>query len=796
MRKLAPARTYKPVKGDPVGKSLPHDSAVRHVTGSAIYVDDMPEFPDQLHVATGHSSEASARIVAIDLQAVRAAPGVIDVIVQSDIPGSPDIAPVYEGDYLLAGEHISHAGQTIFAVAATSFEAAQRSVALAKIDYESLPAVLDVRESLDQERFLMPPHQFGQGDCSAGLNSAEHSLASEINIKGQEHFYLEGQVSAAVLDGEGGVRVYSSSQHPSEIQKLVAEVLDLPIHRVQTEVRRMGGGFGGKESQAAIPACLAALFALRTGRPVRHRMARRDDMLQTGKRHPFWAKCKAGFDSSGKINAVEMDLAGDCGSSIDLSQGIVERAMFHADNAYRFENSKITGYFCKTNKVSATAFRGFGGPQGMLACESMMDDIARYLGKDPLDIRKQNLYQQGDKTPYGQEIGESVLPDLMQQLETSSDYWQRREQIRKFNARSEHIRKGLALTPVKFGISFTSTHLNQAGALVHIYTDGSIHLSHGGTEMGQGLFIKIAQIVARALGVSVQRVMPAATSTERVPNSSPTAASSGTDMNGMAALNACNRIKKELVKFGAEHFQCDPADMTFADDQVSYVEKSAGKQSMAFGAFIKLAYMNRVPLSSTGFYKTPKIWYDRATGQGRPFFYFSNGAACSEVSIDRRTGEYRVDRVDILHDVGESLNPAIDIGQIEGGFIQGMGWLTSEELCWDDSGKLLSNGPANYKIPTAFDTPPIFDTQLFTRGNNEHTIYSSKAVGEPPLMLPISVWCALRDACSSIANYKINPVLDAPATPEQVYWAAKQAAEYLDADRNEPSAAETRALAS
>ena len=793
MRKLAPARHfktanyqsehYRPPLGDAVGKSVIHDSAVRHVTGSAIYVDDMPEYLDQLYVATGHSIYAKARIKSMDLSEVRAAPGVLDVITRADIPGNPDIAPVYEGDDLLASDSIDHIGQSIFAVAASSFEMAHRAVALAKIEYEVLDPLLDVQEALDKESFVLPPHEFGQGDVEQSMGNAEHVLESSMHIKGQEHFYLEGFVGSAILKEDGVVQVFSSSQHPAEVQKLVAEVLDLPIHAVQAEVRRMGGGFGGKESQAAIPSCLAAIFAVRTGRPVRHRMARRDDMVQTGKRHPFLTSWRVGFDSKGLINAAEVAVAGDCGCSTDLSQGIVERAMFHSDNAYNLPASKITGYFCKTNKVSNTAFRGFGGPQGMVACEATIDDIARHLGKDPLEVRKANLYQSGDKTPYGQEIEEEVLADLIGELEKDCDYWQRRRDIEEFNRGSTTKRRGLALTPVKFGISFTSTHLNQAGALVHIYTDGSIHLSHGGTEMGQGLYIKVAQVVSRAFGVSIERIMCSATSTEKVPNSAPTAASAGTDMNGMAALDACNKIKKGLVRFAASHFNCDEAEVDFATDQISL-----GETKMAFADFVNLAYMNRVPLSSTGFYKTPKIWYDRSQGQGRPFFYFANGAACSEVTIDCVTGEYKVDRVDILHDAGDSLNPGIDIGQIEGGFVQGMGWLTSEELTWDDKGRVISNGPANYKIPTAYDMPTEFNTKLFKRPNAEETIYRSKAVGEPPLMLAISVWCALRDACSSLSGYKMNPDLAAPATPEQVYWAAKQAMAYASNLEQKPAA--------
>jgi xanthine dehydrogenase large subunit len=772
MRKLSPQRPSpgRESGADPVGRPQMQDSAWRHVAGSALYVDDMPTFPNQLHVATGRSPHARGYLRGLDLERVRSAPGVVDVISAADIPGHGDIAPVYDGDPLLADGELLYLGQPVFAVAATSFEAAQRAVALAELACEPLEAVVDLAAAVEREYYVLPPNEFCLGEPEQALLAAPLQLDGEISMAGQEHFYLEGQVAQAVPTEEGGVHVYSSSQHPSEVQKLVAGVLGLPIHAVQAEVRRMGGGFGGKESQAAMPACLAALFAVRTGRPVRHRLPRRDDMVQTGKRHPFWNRFRAGFDRQGRLHGAIIRLAGDCGCSPDLSQGIVDRAMFHADNAYNLNAARITGLFCRTDKVSNTAFRGFGGPQGLITCEAMLDDVARRVRRDPLDVRLANLYREGDVTPYGQPIEESVLPELLRQLADDCDYRARREAIARFNAGNDTVRRGLALTPVKFGISFTAKHLNQAGALVHIYTDGSIHLNHGGTEMGQGLHTKVAQVVARALGVSLERVMVSATRTDKVPNTSPTAASSGSDINGMAALDACNRIKRDLVAFAADHFRCDAGAVHFAADRVH-----AAGESMDFEAFIKLAYLHRVSLSANGFYRTPAIGFDREAGWGQPFFYFANGAACSQVRVSALTGEYRVERVDILHDVGDSLNPAIDLGQIEGGFVQGLGWLTTEELSWDDSGRLLSDGPANYKIPTAFDLPEELNVRLFDRPNHADTIYRSKAVGEPPLMLAVSTWCALRDACASWADYAFNPRLDAPATPERVYWAIQQA---------------------
>ncbi|OZY83759.1 xanthine dehydrogenase molybdopterin binding subunit [Cellvibrio mixtus] len=766
----------EPQSNGGVGHSTIHESAHKHVRGAAEYVDDLPLLPGTLFVATGQSTKPHARIVALDLTAVKNAPGVVDVIVQADIPGKVDVAPVYSGDPLLAGELVEFIGQPIFAVAATSFEAAQRAVLLARIDYDELPAQLTVEDSLAAHSFVLPEHQLLLGDPDTSISTAPHQLSSEIYVRGQEHFYLEGQISEARLTEDGGIHVVSSSQHPTELQKLVAEVLAIPFHLVVAEVRRMGGGFGGKESQAAPLACIAALFAQRTRRPVRYRMPRRDDMVQTGKRHDFLNRWRVGFDDEGKLLGVDMLLAGKCGFSADLSEGIVDRAMFHADNAYFLNNARILGVRCKTHTVSNTAFRGFGGPKGMMAIETIVEDIARYLGKDPLDIRKANLYQPGaDETPYGQKIEQHVLPALIERLEQSSNYRARRAAITAFNKTHRTLKKGLALTPVKFGISFTAKHLNQAGALLQIYTDGSLLINHGGTEMGQGLYTKIQQIVASAFGVSVQRVMVSSTRTDKVPNTSPTAASSGTDLNGMAAKDACDKIKADLIAFAVEHFKLDAAQISFVQDQVVL-----GEQAMSFAEFIKLAYLNRVALSATGHYRTPKIYYDRAKAKGQPFLYFSNGAAVAEVTLDCLTGEYKVEQIDVLHDVGKSLNPAIDIGQIEGGFIQGMGWLTTEELLWDQQGRLISNSPANYKIPTAFDVPEKFTVELFDEPNLENTIHLSKAVGEPPLMLAICVWSALRDACSSTTDYQFSPRLDTPATPERIYWALQECAEFIE----------------
>jgi xanthine dehydrogenase large subunit len=588
---------------------------------------------------------------------------------------------------------------------------------------------------------------------------------------------------------DGGMKVYSSTQHPPEVQKLVAEVLDLSLNKVQHEIRRMGGGFGGKETQAAPLACIAAIVANKTGRPVKYRMSRTDDMVMTGKRHPFFNRYDVGFDDQGIMLGSDIMVAGNCGNSPDLSDAIVDRAMFHSDNAYYLNNATVTGHRCKTHTISNTAYRGFGGPQGVILAELMMDDIARHLGEDPLTIRKRNLYgikhdhirtaagevDPRNQTHYGQTVEQKVLPELIEELEQTSNYWQRREEIKQFNANSPFLKKGLSLTPVKFGISFTVQFLNQAGALVHIYTDGSIHLNHGGTEMGQGLFVKVAQVVAEEFQVDLDTIQVSATNTEKVPNTSPTAASSGTDLNGMAARDACLRIKAGMLTFAAEHYGAAEENIYF-DDNHLVVIKDSDKESASeeklripFADFVQQAYMGRVPLSSTGFYKTPKIHYDRETGKGRPFYYYANGASVSEVLVDTLTGESRLVRTDILHDVGRSLNPAIDKGQIEGAFIQGMGWLTTEELKWNDQGRLLSNGPATYKIPAVGDTPFEFNVNLLEdRPNREETIYRSKAVGEPPFMLGISVWSAIRDAVASLADYNYSAPMDTPATPEQI----------------------------
>lgn len=748
-----------------IGKSLAHESAIRQLNGKARYVDDIPCHANLKHAAVGLSHVTSGKLLKVDLSKVKQCAGVIDVITVQDVPGHTDIAPVFDGDPVLAEKDILYHGQPIFAVLADTVEHARKAALQADIDIKQHAPCLTVEDAKYLKSFVRPMHTMNMGDPESVLLNSGHKISGHLNVGGQEHLYLEGQVSMAIPEEEDRIMIYTSSQHPSEVQKLVAEVLGTQLNKVTVDMRRMGGGFGGKETQAAQWACLAALLASRNRCAVKLRLPRMQDMMATGKRHPFVNHYELAWEADGKVKAAKIEVNGVCGHSADLSDAIVDRAMFHADNAYFLEHCHIEGHRCRTNMVSHTAFRGFGGPQGMIVAEAMMDAVARQAGLDPLNVRKANLYdtEKRNTTPYGMQIEDNILPELIGQLEKSSDYWQRRQSIEAFNQANPIIKKGLSLTPVKFGISFTAKHLNQAGALVHIYTDGTVQVNHGGTEMGQGLHTKIGQIAAHEFGLDIQAIEVTSTRTDKVPNTSPTAASSGTDINGKAVQNACITIKNRLAEFYANLCGNKAKDVNFSDNQV-YV----GDQSIGFVELVQKAYFDRVSLSSTGFYKTPKIHYDRETGKGRPFFYFANGASVSEVTIDTLTGEYKVDRVDILHDVGQSLNPAIDIGQIEGGFIQGMGWLTTEEVSWDSNGKLISNNPATYKIPAIGDTPLEFNVDLFERQNTEATIYHSKAVGEPPLMLAISVWCAIKDAISSLAEYKLDPELDTPATPEKV----------------------------
>ncbi|HLB13406.1 MAG TPA: xanthine dehydrogenase molybdopterin binding subunit [Burkholderiales bacterium] len=749
-----------------VGEPVRHESAHLHVSGEAAYTDDIREARGTLHAAFGLSQRAHARIKAMDLAAVRAAPGVAAVITAADIPGANDVGPILHDDPILAADEVQYLGQPIFLVAAETVDEARRAARLATVEYEELPAILTIEDALSRQSFVLPTVTLERGDWGAALAGAPHRLKGSFRIGGQEQFYLEGQVAYAVPKEDGDMLVYSSTQHPGEVQMVVAHALRVGVHRVVVECRRMGGGFGGKETQAALPAAAAAVMARHTGRPVKLRYDRDDDITITGKRHDYLVEYEVGFDGAGRILGLDLMFASRCGFSADLSGPINDRTVMHADNCYWLPNVRIVSHRCRTHTQSNTAFRGFGGPQGMLGSEHVVDEIAHHLGLDPLAVRKANFYGASrDLTPYGMQVEDFVADRLFDELERSSEYGLRRDAIRKWNATSPIVKRGIAMTPVKFGIAFTATFFNQASALVHVYQgDGSVLLNHGGTEMGQGLFTKVAQVVAHEFGIDLDRVRVSASDTARIPNASATAASSGSDLNGKAAQAAAREIKARLVAFAAERFKVSPESIRFAANHVE-----VGEHRLTFAELVRMAYLARVQLWAGGFYKTPKIHYDPKTLKGRPFFYFAYGAAVSEVAIDTLTGETKLLRADILHDVGRSLNPAIDLGQIEGGFVQGMGWLTSEELWWDGRGKLMTHAPSTYKIPVASDVPADFRVQLWARGENvEDSIHRSKAVGEPPLMLAMSVLHAIRDAVASVSAYRLSPRLNAPATPEEV----------------------------
>jgi xanthine dehydrogenase large subunit len=752
---------------DRIKVPMRHDSAHKHVSGEAAYIDDLPEQTGLLHVYLGISARPHARIAAMDLEPVRRAAGVAYVLTGTDIPGHNQIAPTgKEDEPLLATDIVEYVGQPIFAVAAHTRQQARAAARVALITYEDLPAVMDVDAALPGGILVTEGMTLRRGEADAAIAAAPRRLSGTMRVGGQEHFYLEGQVAMAEPGEDGDVRVWSSTQHPSETQHMVSHVLGVPNHTVLVEVRRMGGGFGGKETQANLFACVAAVVAQKTGRAAKIRVDRDDDMAITGKRHDFRLDYTVGFDDEGRIQGVRMQAAARCGYSADLSGPVTDRALFHADNCYFYPHVHLDSLPLKTNTVSNTAFRGFGGPQGMIGAERILDEVAFAVGIDPLECRKRNLYGTADRnlTPYHQTVEDNIAAEVIAELERSCDYAARKAALRAANAGARVIRRGIALTPVKFGISFTATHYNQAGALIHIYNDGSVHLNHGGTEMGQGLFSKVARVVAEELQLDLDRIKVLATSTGKVPNTSATAASSGADLNGMAALAAVRTLKERLVAFAAEHWSVPRDEVEFRPNRVR-----VGDQEVTFRHLIKQAYMGRISLSATGYYKTPKIHWDRAKGQGRPFYYFAYGAACSEVAVDTLTGEYRIERVDILHDAGRSLHPEIDIGQIEGGFVQGAGWLTTEELVWDAEGRLWTHAPSTYKIPACSDRPKIFNVRLMQGvENREDTVFKSKAVGEPPFMLGISVLHALSDAIASVADYRIFPALDAPATPERV----------------------------
>ena len=795
-----------------VAKSLPHDAAKLHVTGAARYVDDIPTPATTLHIAFGLSTVAAGTLNGMDLRDVAAAPGVVAVLTAADLPFDNDVSPSNHDEPLLATNAVHYAGQPVFMVVATTHLAARHAARLGAVDITPTASILSIEKALAADaRFEDGPRIYQKGDAAAALTTAPQSLSGTINIGGQEHFYLEGQAALALPQDNGDMVVHSSTQHPTEIQHKVAEALGTPMHAVRVETRRMGGGFGGKESQGNALAVACAVAAARTGRPCKMRYDRDDDMIVTGKRHDFRIDYTVGFDADGRIKALDFTHYTRCGWAMDLSLPVADRAMLHADNAYHLDNIRITSHRLRTNTQSATAFRGFGGPQGIVGIERVMDHIAQSLCLDPLAVRRANFYAdvmqpdatgkvhddravpddteadlasrgappapQGgtppqptdmQTTPYHQPVQDCIINALTDRLAQTSDYAARRAAIADWNATQPILKRGIALTPVKFGISFTLTHLNQAGALVHVYQDGSIHLNHGGTEMGQGLFQKVAQVAANRFGVDLSAVKITATDTGKVPNTSATAASSGTDLNGMAVQAACDTVRDRIADHLAERYQTTADQIRFADGQVHI-----GEEVISFAQAAASAYENRVSLSSTGFYKTPEIEWDRIKGRGRPFFYFAYGAAVTEVVIDTLTGENRILRADILHDAGASLNPALDIGQIEGGYVQGAGWLTTEELVWDAKGTLKTHAPSTYKIPAISDRPDVFNVALWDAPNPAQTVYRSKAVGEPPLMLGISAFMALSDAVSACGDGFGD--LQTPATAEAVLTAIGKA---------------------
>ncbi len=757
-----------------VSTNLRHDSATKHVTGAAEYTDDVLEPIGTLHAYLGLSDVAHADIVSIDLSAVLAAPGVVGVLGADDIPGSNDVSPTgLHDEPIFATDKVEFWGQPVFAVVAETRDAARRAAKLAKIGYKKLPHAISVADA-QQAGYpnVTAPLKLERGDVVTALASAPNRISGQMEVGGQDHMYLEGHIAFAIPGEDEDVSIYSSTQHPSEAQHMVAHVLGVSSSAVTVNVRRMGGGFGGKETQMNLFCAVAAVAAKKWNRAVKIRPDRDDDMTATGKRHDFVVDYDVGFDDDGRILAVDGDFAARCGFSSDLSGPVTDRALFHADNAYFYPNVRLVSHPLKTNTVSNTAFRGFGGPQGVIVAERMIEEIAYKLGMDPLDVRKANFYGGAgrDLTPYHQTVEDNIIDRLVDELAEDAQYKVRRQAVLDHNAKGGIIRKGIALTPVKFGISFTATWYNQAGALLHIYNDGSLALNHGGTEMGQGLNTKVAQVVAEAFQVDFDTIKITKTTTEKVPNTSATAASSGSDLNGMAALDAANQIKARLIDFATEKWGVSADEVAFIPNSVRI-----GDQVMSFASFIKEAYMARVQLSAAGFYKTPKIHWDRAAGKGRPFYYYAYGASISEVSIDTLTGEYQVDRTDILHDVGRSLNPILDKGQVEGAFIQGMGWVTTEELWWDKDGCLRTHAPSTYKIPLASDRPREFNVKLADWSENrELTIKRSKAVGEPPFMLGISVLEALSMAVASVAGYAHCPRLDTPATPERVLLAVER----------------------
>ena len=758
-----------------------HDSAIKHVTGESVYINDMPVNDQLLFGRVFFSRQAHAEIRKLDISEALKVKGVHAIITASDIPGANQMGPIIHDELCLATTEVNFIGQAIALIAAESEEAAHEAEKRIRIEYNPLEAILDIDTAIAKNNILAPERIIFRGDADAAMKNSPHVLKGEIRTGAQEHWYLETQTALAI-PGEGKeMMVHASSQNPTETQAIVAEVLGVNRNEVEVEVKRMGGGFGGKETQGNHVAVWAALLANATGRPVKIHLFRDDDQVMTGKRHRFLSKYEIGFNADGKILAYKIELNADAGSSTDLSRAILERAMLHSDNAYFIPDVHITGRAWKTNMPSNTAFRGFGGPQGMAVIENAIDRMARMLHKDAALIRHLNFYQHesNNHTPCGARVKNNRLFLMYDKIVSSSDYFKRRNEIDAFNSKNEFYKKGLALTPVKFGISFTTAFLNQAGALVNIYTDGTVLVNHGGTEMGQGLHTKMLQIASAELGVSVDKIRVSATNTSKVPNTSPTAASAGTDLNGMAVKNAIDILKARLAVVAAVEFEkLYPGHKTIAENIViahNFIfDKTNPEREIAFDQIVKAAHQQQVSLSSTGFYKTPDVHFDRESGQGNPFYYYSFGMAVSEVMIDVLTGRHSLLRTDILQDVGDSLNPGIDKGQVEGGFVQGLGWVTTEEMKWDKRGNQLTHSPDTYKIPTVNDIPKDFRVELLADASNEGTIRRSKAVGEPPLMLAFSVWLAIKDAISAVGNHAKEPDFELPATYEVIMMAVEK----------------------
>lgn len=747
-----------------------HESAEGHVTGAALYTDDLlGRFPGLLHAWPVTSPHAHATLTRLDASPALEEPGVVALLTGQDVPGVGDTGPARRDEPMFPQEVMFH-GQPVAWVLGESLEAARLGAARVIAEYEPLPAILTLDEAIAQEAYLAGPFRIARGDTDL-IDTSPVRIAGEIRIGGQEHFYLETQAAIAWIDETGGVAIHSSTQHPAETQEVVARVLGLPRHHVTVECLRMGGGFGGKETQATPWAAVAALGAWKTRRPVRVRLPRHLDIAMTGKRHPYLARYDAGFAADGTLQAMRVSLWSDGGYSLDLSAAIMWRSLFHCDNAYRLRAVEVEGHVCFTHKTSQTALRGFGGPQGMVVIEEVLAQGAARLGLAPEVLREHNFYRPGDTTHYGQPVeGADRIATIWTSLKASSGFAQRRAAIAALNAGSPHVKRGLAITPVKFGISFTATLYNQGGALVLVYRDGSVQVNHGGTEMGQGLFTKIRHIAATTLGVNPTRIRLMSTRTDKVPNASATAASSGTDLNGAAVEDACRQIVARLSRVAADALGGHVEDVRFDGDVVS-----TGGRSLSFADLCEAAYRERVPLFAQGFYRTPGIHFDPATGQGRPFHYFTYGAAVSEVEVDRFTGAYRLVGVDILQDVGDSIAPVIDRGQVEGGFMQGLGWLTLEELLWDAHGRLASSSASTYKLPSWSEVPETFNVAFLPRATQPGVVLGSKAVGEPPLMLAISVREALRDAIAAFGvqadGTRPRVSFDSPATPERVFFA-------------------------